>query len=83
MRLGVPMACARPKRRCRTADGFRSVKGTASWHDMARFCQERRGHLRNEADFVDDMTGWTLWREPTEKQAKWLCSIYARLGGGP
>ena len=64
------------------ADGFRNVNGLPSWHDMARFCQEHSARLRgNEPDFVDDMTGLTLWREPTPKQAKWLKSIYARLGG--
>jgi hypothetical protein len=64
------------------ADGFRNVNGLPSWHSMARYCQERSARLRsNEAGFVDDMTGQTLWREPTEKQAKWLKSIYARLGG--
>jgi hypothetical protein len=64
------------------ADGFRSVDGIPSWHAMAVFCQDRSARLRgNEADFVDDMAGSTLWREPTPKQAKWLRSICARLGG--
>jgi hypothetical protein len=64
------------------ADGFRSVNGTATWHEIARFCQDCSARLRgNEQDFVDDMTGLTLWREPTEKQAKWLRSIFYRLGG--
>jgi hypothetical protein len=63
-------------------DGFRNVNGHPSWHAMAVFCQDCSGRLRpNEADFVDDMAGWTTWREPTPKQAKWLRSIYARLGG--
>ena len=65
-------------------DGFRNVNGLPSWHAMAMFCQDRSGRLRpNEAGFVDDMAGWTTWREPTPKQAKWLRSIYARLGGRP
>jgi hypothetical protein len=64
------------------ADGFRNVSWAPSWHDMARFCQERSARLRgSEPKFVDDMSGLTLWREPTPKQAKWLKSIYARLGG--
>jgi len=50
---------------------------------MARFCQERSARLRgSEPEFVDDMSGLTLWREPTPKQAKWLKSIYARRLGG-
>jgi len=27
------------------------------------------------------MASRTVWREPTEKQAKWLRSIFYRLGG--
>jgi hypothetical protein len=65
-------------------DGFRNVNGLPSWHAMAMFCQDRNKRLRPyEAGFVDDMAGWTTWREPTPKQAKWLRSIYARLGGRP
>src|SRR5262249_55471853 len=64
------------------ADGFRSVDGIPASHAMAIFCQDRSTRLRsNEADFIDDMVGWTTWREPTPKQQKWLRSIYARLGG--
>jgi hypothetical protein len=63
-------------------DGFRSVDGIPSWHAMAVFGQDRSARLRgNEPDFVDDVVGWTTWREPTPKRQKWLRSIYARLGG--
>jgi hypothetical protein len=65
-------------------DGFRNVNGLPSWHAMAMFCQDRSGRLRpNEAEFADDMAGWTTYREPTPKQAKWLRSISARLGRLP
>jgi hypothetical protein len=65
------------------ADGFPNVSWAPSWHYMARFCQERSARLRgSEPEFVDDMSGLTLWREPTPKQAKWLKSIYARRLGG-
>ena len=68
----------------RDAAGFCHVNGSKSWREMAVFCQDRSARLRpNEAEFVDDMTGWTTCREPTPKQAKWLRSIYARLGGRP
>src|SRR5262249_46453993 len=64
-------------------DGFRNVNGLPSWHAMATFCQDRSERLRpNEPEFVDDMAGWTTYREPTPKQGKWLRSIYARLGAG-
>ena len=61
---------------------FHNVDGTPSWHEIARFCQSNSGHLRgNEREFVNDMASSTVWREPTERQAKWLRSILYRLGG--
>ena len=61
---------------------FHNTDGTPSWHEIARFCQQNRERLRpNEREFVDDVTARTVWREPTEKQAKWLRSIFFRLGG--
>lgn len=76
--------CAAEAKLPHDEDGFRNVDGAASGHRIARFCQDRSARLRgNELDFVDDMVGLTVWREPTPKQAKWLRSIYARLGGRP
>jgi hypothetical protein len=52
------------------------------WNAIALFCQQQQQRLRpNEQEFIDDMAGQTMWREPTEKQAKWLLSIFIRLGG--
>ena len=34
-----------------------------------------------ERTFINDMAGKTLWREPTEKQAKHLLAIFVKLGG--
>jgi len=67
------------------ADGFRHVNGSKSWHEMACFCQKRSAHLHSgkEREFVDDMAGWTVRKEPIPKQAEWLRSIFARLGGRP
>jgi hypothetical protein len=63
-------------------DGFRDLNGLPSWHRMARFCQRHSDHLRaNERKFVNDMAARTTWREPTDKQGKWLQSIYFKLGG--
>jgi hypothetical protein len=33
-----------------------------------------------ERDFVEDMVRWCARREPSEKQGKWLHSIYCRIG---
>jgi hypothetical protein len=64
-------------------DGFPSV-GSPAWPEVVRFCLDRSARLRgNEYGFVADMAGWTQWREPTVKQARWLRSIYSRLGGRP
>ena len=61
---------------------FHNIDGTPSWHDIARYCQRNADRLReNERKFVNDVTARTVWREPSEKQGKWLKSIYYRLGG--
>ena len=33
------------------------------------------------AEFVNDMAARTVWHQPTERQEKWLKSIFFRLGG--
>src|SRR5262249_8297868 len=61
---------------------FANVDGTPSWHEIALFCQRHKDRLRDkEREFVNDMASRTVWCEPTEKQAKWLRSIFYRLDG--
>jgi len=61
---------------------FRNVNGFPNWNEIALFCQRNNSRLRgNERQFIDDIASHTVWREPTEKQAKWLRSIFYRLGG--
>jgi hypothetical protein len=61
---------------------FRDIDGNPDWHEIAKWCQRRANRLNEkECKFVDDMTGHTAWREPTEKQGKWLMSIFLKLGG--
>jgi hypothetical protein len=63
-------------------DAFHNIDGLPCWHDMATWCQRRGDRLRErERTFIDDMAGRTVWREPSEKQAKWLKSLFHRLGG--
>jgi hypothetical protein len=53
-----------------------------NWQEIATECRDR-GDSRltpREYEFVDDMVRWTVYRKPSEKQAKWLHSIYVRLG---
>jgi hypothetical protein len=61
---------------------FYDIDGHPRWNAIALFCQKNSQRLRPaEQGFIDDMAGNTMWREPTEKQAKWLLSIFIRLGG--
>ena len=53
------------------------------WNAIALFCQKNIARLHSawERTFINDMAGKTLWREPTEKQAKHLLAIFVKLGG--
>lgn len=54
---------------------------TLSWREVAKFCLARARRLKpHEHDFVEQMVGWTArGRQPSEKQARWLDYLYARL----
>jgi hypothetical protein len=62
---------------------FYDADGRPRWSEIALFCQKRSEQLRSEWEktFINDMAGRTLWREPTEKQAKHLLAIFVKLGG--
>jgi hypothetical protein len=61
---------------------FYDADGHPRWNAIALFCQQNHQRLRPaEQGFVDDMAGYTLWHELSERQAKWLLSIFLRLGG--
>jgi hypothetical protein len=56
--------------------------GRPRWNAIALLCQKNHDRLRPpEQEFVDDMVGSTMWREPSEKQGRWLLTIFLRLGG--
>jgi hypothetical protein len=61
-------------------DMWRDVE--PNWQEIATECRDRGdGRLTpREHEFVNDMVRWTVYRKPSEKQAKWLHSIYVRLG---
>ena len=68
----------------RSGPFFRNVNlnDEPSWHDIACECAARGAQLRDDRErkFVSDMVRWTVHGgSPTEKQAKWLRSIYARI----
>src|SRR5258708_5658454 len=63
---------------------FRNVDGTPHWHQMALFCQQRADQLEEKhREFIHDMASRTVWREPTERQGKYLFSLFLKLGGKP
>jgi hypothetical protein len=56
-----------------------------SWSALARWCRAQDlGRLTpREREFVADMCAkLVLDAKPTDKQANWLRSLYAKLGGG-
>jgi hypothetical protein len=62
---------------------FYDAAGRPRWHEIALYCRRHRDQLpEKERTFIDQMTGWTVGRAPTAKQAIWLESIFVRLGGG-
>jgi hypothetical protein len=62
---------------------FIDENGLPAWHEIALFCQRNIDRIKkpSECEFINDMAGKTLWREPTERQATWLKDIFLRLGG--
>jgi len=62
---------------------FYDADGYPRWSEIALFCQHNIARLRDdrEKQFVNDMAGKLMWREPTERQGKWLFSIFVRLDG--
>ena len=65
---------------------FRAVDGVPPWEDVAVLAATPRRSAttelsERERDFVDQMAERTLWREPSERQGRWLLGIFRRLGG--
>lgn len=53
-----------------------------SFYEMACEIQHKADGCLSlkERDFVDDMVRWCTRREPSQKQAKWLHSLYCKIG---
>jgi hypothetical protein len=62
---------------------FYDADGRPRWNEIALFCQKNQERLRGdwERTFIADMAGNTLWRAPSDKQAKHLLAIFVKLGG--
>jgi hypothetical protein len=62
---------------------FHDADGKPNWEAVALFLQRNKNRLDiRHHDFVDDMASRTAWgREPTEKQHRYLHSLFYKLGG--
>ena len=61
---------------------FHGIDGKPSWEDVALFCQREKHRVdARHHEFIDDMASRSAWgREPTEKQHKYLHSLFFKLG---
>jgi hypothetical protein len=63
-------------------DDFRNIDGMPSWDKIACWCQHPSDRLRpREQEFINSVAARAVWRSLTEKQEKWLRSIFLKLGG--
>jgi hypothetical protein len=71
------------EQRYRGDEDFQSTDGKPDWHAVARFAQRNKHRLdARHHEFIDDMAARTAWdREPTEKQHRYLHSLFYKLGG--
>jgi hypothetical protein len=62
---------------------FLNADGKPTWEAVALFVQRNKGRLDpRHHEFVDDMASRTVWgHEPTERQHKYLHSLFFKLGG--
>jgi hypothetical protein len=65
------------------ANDFRTTDGKPEWNDVAFFLERSKIRLDvKHHKFVDDMASRTVWgREPTERQHKYLRSLFFVPGG--
>jgi hypothetical protein len=65
------------------AHDFQSTDGKPPWEAITLFLQRNKNRLdARHHDFIDDMASRTAFgREPTERQHKYLHSLFYKLGG--
>ena len=63
-------------------EDFHNIDGSPPWHAMATFCHRSDRLNARERDFINSVAARTVYREPTEKQAKWLKAIFFRIRAG-
>ena len=64
-------------------DDFLGTDGKPTWEAVALFLQRNKHRLApRHHEFIDDMAARTAWgHEPTERQHKYLHSLFFKLGG--
>jgi hypothetical protein len=64
-------------------DDFIGTDGKPTWQAVALFLQRNRQRLNPRVhEFIDKMAAQTVWdEEPTERQHKFLHSLFFQLGG--
>jgi hypothetical protein len=64
-------------------DDFIGTDGKPTWQAVALFLQRNRHRLNPRVhEFIDKMAAQTVWdEEPTERQHKFLHSLFFQLGG--
>ena len=64
-------------------EDFIGDDGKPTWQGVALFLQRNKERLDPKYhEFIDDMAARTVWgREPTERQHKYLHSLFFKLGG--
>jgi hypothetical protein len=64
-------------------DDFIGTDGKPTWEGVALFLQRNKHRLDpKHHEFIDDMAGRTAWgREPTERQHRYMHSLFFKLGG--
>ena len=65
------------------SDDFLGTDGKPTWEAVALFLQRNKHRLDpKHHEFIDDMAARTAWgHEPTERQHKYLHSLFFKLGG--
>ena len=57
--------------------------GSTDWEAIALYCQRQKHRIEAQHhQFVDDMASRMTWgREPSEKQGRYLLSLFRQIGG--
>jgi hypothetical protein len=62
---------------------YYDADGNPQWNAIALYCQRHIKKLETKHhEFIDDMAGNTLYRDPTQRQGKYLLSLFFQLGRG-